>query len=327
MLPRGGNEPTCPHNHHAKTTCFKQGQPQSRELWRLAVSQPALSRTVRQAEQALGARLFDRDTRNVALTPAGAELRPIAERLVAEFGGAYGDLARFVAGRRGRVAVAALPSIATVLLVSAMARFARTHPEVEVAILDGLSGSVLDAVAEGRADAGLTVGPALRATLAYKPLLSDEFGLVCRLDDAPAGNGPLPWSAFQGRPFVAMAPESSVRQMTDAAFLQAGLAIPPLYGCAFLGTTGHLVAAGLGVTALPRLTLPLLGQSGLVWRRLERPVMRRQMGIVIRIGRTLAPAALVFLKVLEQEAKTIGFSESAGAGTGARPSSPGSDAD
>ena len=206
--------------------------------------------------------------------------------------------------------------------MSAVARFARTHPEVEVAILDGLSGSVLDAVAEGRADAGLTVRPAPRATLTYKPLLSDEFGLVCRPDDELAGNGPLPWSAFQGRLFIAMSPDSSVRQMTDAALLQAAIAVLPLYGCAFLGTTGHLVAAGLGVTALPRLTLPLLGQPGLVWRRLERPVMRRQMGTVTRIGRTLAPAALEFLKVLEQEAKIVEFSEGVGAGTGTRPGSP-----
>lgn len=159
----------------------------------LGVSQPALSRTIRQVEDAIGARLFDRDTRSVILTHAGAELRPLAERLVAEFGGAYGALARFVAGQTGRLTVAALPSIAAVLLVPVIARFARTNPDVEVVILDALSGSVLDAVAEGRADAGLTIQPAPRATLTYKPLLSDEFGLVCPPEDALAGEGSLPW--------------------------------------------------------------------------------------------------------------------------------------
>ncbi len=269
------------------------------------VSQPALSRAVQQMEAAVGRRLFDRTTRSVVLTPTGRELLPIAERLVAEFDGSFGELARFVDGRRGRIAVAALPSIAAVLLPPAIARFREGRPEVEVAVLDGLAGSVLDAVAEGRADLGLTIRPSPRATLAYRPLLSDEFGLVCRPDDELAGDTPLPWSVFEGRPFVAMAPESSVRQMADAAFLQAGLAIPPLYGCAFLGTTGHLVAAGLGVTALPRLTLPLLGRLGLVWRRLERPVMRRQMGAVTRAGRALAPATEAFLAVLGQQAKRL----------------------
>jgi LysR family transcriptional regulator, carnitine catabolism transcriptional activator len=269
------------------------------------VSQPALSRTVQQLEEAVGQRLFDRTTRSVVLTPTGQELLPIAERLITELDSSFGELARFVEGRRGRVAVAALPSVAAVLLPPAIARYRKGHPEVEMVVLDGLSESVLDAVAQGRADMGLTIRPSPQATLAYRPLLSDEFGLVCRPDDALAGDGPLPWSVFEGRPFVAMAPESSVRQMTDAAFLQAGLAIPPLYGCAFLGTTGHLVAAGLGITALPRLTMPLLGQLGLVWRRLERPVMRRQIGAVTRVGRTLAPAALAFLEALGQQAKML----------------------
>ena len=271
------------------------------------VSQPALSRMVQQMEEAIGARLFDRTTRSVALTPAGQDLLPIAARLVAEFDRSFSELARFIEGRRGRVAVAALPSVAAVLLPPAIARYRQEHAEVEVAVLDGLSGSVLDAVTEGRADIGLTIRPSPRTTLSYRPLVSDEFGLVCRPDDALAGDGsPLPWSAFEGRPFVAMAPGSSVRQMTDAAFLQAGLAIPPLYGCAFLGTTGHLVASGLGITALPRLTMPLLGRIDLVWRRLERPVMRRQIGVVTQPRRSLAPAAQAFLAVLEEQARMQG---------------------
>ena len=73
----------------------------------LNVSQPALSRTIRMAEEALGTRLFDRDTRRVQLTPAGRELRPIAQRILAEFHGAFSDLAGFLAGRSGQVAVGA----------------------------------------------------------------------------------------------------------------------------------------------------------------------------------------------------------------------------
>lgn len=271
----------------------------------IGISQPALTRTIQQMEAAVGQRLFDRTTRSVVLTSTGRELQPIAERLEAEFDSAFGELSRFVEGRRGRIAIAALPSIAAVVLPPAIAHYRQQHPSVEVAVLDGLSGSVLDAVVHGQADIGLTIRPSPRATLSYQPLLSDEFGLVCRPDDELAGNGPLPWSVFEGRPFVAMAPESSVRQMTDAAFLQAGLAVPPLYGCAFLGTAGSLVAAGLGITALPRLTLPLLGGLNLEWRRLERPVMQRKIGVVIPVGRSLSPAALRFLSVLKGQAKRI----------------------
>ena len=272
---------------------------------RLGLSQPALSRTVRLLEDALGARLFDRDTRNVALTPVGAELRPIAERLGAEFGGAFGELARFVAGGRGQITVAALPSIAAVLLPPAIAALRAERPDVDVVIEDGLSGPVLDAVRDGRADIGLTVQPTPSGSLDYRPLLSDVFGLVCRDDDAAATRDTAAWTVFARRPFVAMAPASSVRLTTDAVFAAAGLAVAPLFQCAFLGTAGGLVAAGLGLTALPRLTLPLTAAHGLVWRPLVGPATRRHMGIVTRANRSLSPAAAALLDLIEVEARRL----------------------
>jgi len=269
------------------------------------VSQPALSRAIQQLEEAVGRRLFDRSTRRVELTPTGRELRPVAERLVAEFDGAFGELARFVEGRRGRVVVAALPSVAAALLPHAIARFQAAHPDVDFVIHDALSEGVIEAVAQGGADLGVTVRPPPERRLSYRQLVADRFGLVCRPDDplADAGQGAVPWSVFRTRPFVAMAKASSVRAMTDAAFLQAGLAVAPLYECAFLGTTGHLVAAGLGITALPRLTLPLIGAAGLVWRPLVRPSLDRSIGVLTRVGHAPSPAAERFLAVLLDEAQ------------------------
>ena len=102
-----------------------------------------------------------------------------------------------------------------------------------------------------------------------------------------------------------MDPTSSVRAMTDAAFLQAGMAIRPLYEGAFLGTTGNLVAAGLGITALPRLTLPLTGAAGLVWRPLVKPSLRRALGVLTRVGWLPSPAALQFVAVVSRIAVSL----------------------
>ncbi len=268
------------------------------------VSQPALSRTIRMMEAVIGRSLFDRTTRRVELTPTGRELRPIAERMVAEFDGAFGELAQFIEGRRGRIVVAALPSVCAVLLPGAIARFQITHPAVDVLIQDGLAGTVTDAILGGRADIGLAVRPPPAEKLAYRPLLADEFGLVCRSDDVLAGPAAVGWPVFETRPFIAMDPASSVRAMTDAAFLQAGLAIRPLYECAFLATTGSLVEAGLGITALPRLTLRLVSASGLVWRPLVQPTLQRSLGVLTRVGRSLSPAASHFLAALTEAAET-----------------------
>src|SRR5271168_2787193 len=141
------------------------------------ISQPSLSRTIQAMEEMLGRRLFDRTTRRVQLTPTGCELRPIAERLIAEFDTALGDLAQFLEGRRGRVVIAALPSISAVLLPGAIARFLEDNASVDFQIRDGLSGTVVETVVSGKADMGLTVRPTSAQSLTYRPLAADAFGL------------------------------------------------------------------------------------------------------------------------------------------------------
>ncbi|HKV27997.1 MAG TPA: LysR family transcriptional regulator, partial [Candidatus Acidoferrales bacterium] len=64
----------------------------------LHVSQPALTRSIQQMEEAIGARLFDRDTRNVKLAAVGSQLLPIARRILDEVQVACGEMAQFVEG-------------------------------------------------------------------------------------------------------------------------------------------------------------------------------------------------------------------------------------
>jgi LysR family carnitine catabolism transcriptional activator len=266
----------------------------------LNVSQPALSRTIRQTEAAVGARLFDRDTRNVELTPAGRELIPIAKRIVGEFESSFGELAQFVNGRVGHITIAALPSIAASLLPDAIRQFRYSHPKVDILIRDDMSHVITEAVNECTVEIGIGARPSPRERVIYRPLLSDEFALVCRNNDPLLAKAEASWSIFEERPFVAMINSSSVRALTDATFLQLGLEVKPLYECAHVATAGNLIAAGLGVSALPRLTLPLIASSGVAAIPLERPVIKRSIGLITRPGRSLPPAAQCFLDILQQ---------------------------
>jgi len=271
----------------------------------LGVSQPTLSRIIQTVEEVVGAKLFDRDTRTIALTPIGLEVCPIARRLLHEYDNAALELSRIVQGQHGRLTVAALPSVAGVLLPPVIARFRASHPDVDVFIDDGLSASVLACVADGRADAGITVRPPPERRLRYRPLLSDRFCLLHRADDPPTAGMPVEWAIFATRPFIAMSSASSVRPMTDAAFLTAGLSVAPLYECAHLSTGGGLVEAGLGVTALPELAIAALANKNLAATPLTRPVLDRSIGVVTRTGRQ-APAFLeAFLVALQAEARDI----------------------
>lgn len=267
------------------------------------VSQPALSRTIRLLEEQLGVKVFDRDTRNVSLTPAGAQLVPTAERLIADYDLAFRDLAASFSGLSGRVAIGALPSVAAVLLPPALARFRAERPNVEIKVYDNLSEPLLQMLDQRRIDLAISIEPASSDEVAFEPLIFDECVLICRRGDPLDQPGPLAWTALEGERFVAMAPESSVRRMTDSAFQQAGVRVEPLYECAQLATVGGLVRAGLGVTALPATTLALMAPSDLVSRPLV-PSITRAIGVVRLLSRSLPPAGDAFIDCFRRSMAT-----------------------
>ena len=274
------------------------------ETGRIAnVSQPALSRTIKLLEEQLGSRLFDRNSRNVALTSAGEVLLPVVERLTADFDDAFSMLARTFDGERGRVVIGALPSVAAGLLPSVIARFQQSHPQVEIVLRDYLSGALYEQMEARHIDLAITTPPG-NDTFRFEPLMDDPMVLAVRRNGALDNDQPAAWAIFADHPFIAMAPDSSVRVLTDAAMIRAGVAVRPLYGCAQLATVGALIEAGLGITALPRSTIGMLHSDIIATRPLVAPLVERTIGVAWMASRTLSPAAQAFLDHFQLPAKS-----------------------
>ena len=249
--------------------------------------------------------LFDRETRKLRLTPAGERLEPLARRFIREYQSAFSEFDDFVAGRQGVVRVAALPSVAAMLLPAASARFREREPDVRVHICEDVGRPVHRAVLDGDADIGLATPPPITSNLRFRPLLKDEVVLVCRSDDMLARRDEHQWTVFTMRAFVMPSPETGLRALIDEALAQAGVAAEPLFNCKQPTTIGALVNAGIGIAALSRLTLAQLDSPRLVYRTLRNPTVARSIGVVTHAARSLPPAARLFLKELDAEARAL----------------------
>lgn len=265
----------------------------------LHVSQSSLSRAVADLERQVGAQLLERDTRNVQLTPAGVEALRIAEQIVAAHHAGMNELARFLEGESGSVAVATLPSVAAVLLPRVISDFRARWPAVGIQIMDGLEGAVLGRVLSGEADFAITTEE-LSGRLEHRPLVRDRFIAVVPRGHALAQREGITWEDLAREPFLAIGRESSVRRLTDAAFAQVDVRATPAAEAGNVATVGGLVAAGLGVTALPALVVPLLGASPVVHVPLSGPVVSRRLTIAQRAGRPVPMAAQRFLETLSE---------------------------
>ena len=187
----------------------------------------------------------------------------------------------------------ALPSVAAGLLPQALASFAQSHPYIDVVIRDQLSGTLYQAMRERQIDLAITTPPEDDAFY-FAPILEDPVVLVVRKGGLLDNGLPATWSILADHPFIAMSPNSSVRPLTDAAMIMAGVQARALYDCAQLTTLRALVEAGLGISALPESAARMLLPGQLSLRSLSDPVMTRTLGLTYPSSRTLAPAAQSF---------------------------------
>jgi LysR family carnitine catabolism transcriptional activator len=271
----------------------------------LHATQPALSAQIRELEETLGVRLFDRSTRSVTLTQAGEDLMPAVDSVLADLGSVV-EHARDVARRNtGRVTVAALPSLSATLLPDAIARLRRDHPGIVVVIRDALAEKSLSLLRADEVDLALTSSPLPDPQLQFTPLLKDRMVAVLPPKHPLAKARSIELADLLASPLVLMDRDSSVRRSVDAACASIGRIAAPAFEVAYMATAIGLVRAGLGATLLPSSAADLRAAIDLVMRDLANPRVERQLGIVQQKRRVLAPAAAAFVDVLREAAARL----------------------
>lgn len=270
---------------------------------RVHLSQPAVSSLLTRLETAFGARLFERSTRAVHLTDAGQALLGPARLLRQQAQAAAAAVRDVVELRSGQVRMAALPSLAATVMPLVMATLAVQHPGLRLDLLDTLSGPAFDLVRAGEADFALTAANPAYADLSYRQLAADRFVLLLPAGHAlaQAPDAPLAWAQTVELSHISMPAPTSVRQYADAALLQLGRRFEPRYEVEHLATINAMVAAGLGVAALPELAALVARGPQVVQRPLTGPELLRPIGLVTREGRSLSAAAQAVVDLLPGE--------------------------
>ncbi|MEY4346472.1 MAG: hypothetical protein RL032_2304 [Pseudomonadota bacterium] len=266
------------------------------------LSQPAVSGLIARLEGSLGVRLFDRTTRNVQLTAAGEVLKEQVLLLRHQSEEAVQAVRNVSELRTGSITLAALPSLAATVVPKAFMRFAARFPQIRLQVFDTLAGPAFDMVRAGKVEFALTAANPAYTDLDYTPLASDGFVLLVPEKHALSRKkGELRWSEVAALTHISMPLPSSVRQYADAALLQHRVVFSPQYEVEHLATVTAMVAAGLGVAALPELAAAMSPHEGVVQRPLTDPDLRRPIGLITRRGRSLSPASAAMVELLREE--------------------------
>ena len=277
----------------------------------LHLTPAALSGLIKELESQLGVRLFDRNTRRVALSGVGEEFFPLTERVLQDLDDAVRSVITLKEKRRGVVRIAAPEVMSCTLVPNAIAAFRQRHPQIEIRFLDVPIDEVVARTASGEIDVGIAPGPVASPDIDRHPFMRAPLMLALRHDDPLARRRRVTWQDLDQRRFVTF-----FRGLGEWAPLRRGSDTRGLFpgDVTFvrrINTAFAMVQSGLGVTVCPVYARGLATGFELVLVRLTGPEIDREYAVLTRKGHSPAPPVAAFCEFLLEYAPT--WQKSAGA--------------
>jgi DNA-binding transcriptional LysR family regulator len=255
----------------------------SRAAEALYVTQPALTARIQALEKELGETLFVRTGRGVRLTDAGRVFLPAAERAIQAIDDGRQALTDLRSASAGRLALGAAPAVSTYVLPPVLKRFAALHPRVDVAVRTGHSEEILQMVLKDEVQVGL-VRTMRHSDIESVPLYDDELVLVCYPQHRFARRGAVDLAEVGRERLVMFDRTSSYYEITQAAFLAAGVTLRGLMELDNIEAAKKMVEEGLGVALLPRVSVAREIGAGLLAEIevVDAPPVRRSIDAIRR---------------------------------------------
>src|SRR5215471_18685654 len=260
-----------------------------------SISQPALSMQIKEMEEALGGALLERSARQVTLTRLGEEL---IER-VRDILRSVDELEDFARASRdrfaGRLRVGMIPTIAPYLLPRVIGDLTRLHPELDIQVREALTPKLIQELSEGRLDTAILALPVSEAALTEVALFSENFLLVRPRKDEGT---PVPSREMLREMRLLLLEEGHCFRDQALSFCNMQSAPPrEMLDANSLSTLVQMVSAGIGVTLIPEMAVPVETRSAAVSvSRFRDPQPSRTIGMV---WRKTSPLARQLLQISE----------------------------
>ncbi len=225
----------------------------TRAAVRLHIVQSGLSASIRALEDELGAPLFLRTTRRVALTPAGRAFLVEARRVLAAAADARQVVAEVQGLRRGRLSIGSIQGLAPFVdLPELLSRFHASCPDVEIRLISGASGPLTEGVRAGDLDLAFAqfLGSTSPEVTAWM-LACESLVAVCAPEHWLAGRRNVALTDLARETFVDLNRDWGTRQLVDQSFLECRVARHIGFEVNDLPTQLDLVSRGLGIALAP----------------------------------------------------------------------------
>lgn len=266
---------------------------------RLTMAQPPLSKQMKQLEEELGVRLFERGSRRIRLTAAGQMFKERVEQILGMVDGTMRDMAEFHSGRGGTLTLGTVTTSGVTLLPDLIRKFHGLYPNVTFQLWEGDGFRILELLDKRIIEVGIIRAP-FDSEL-YEAIMLPDEPLVIAMNRAYCAGGAdqptIRLVELENQPMI-------VPRRWKAMFVdwceQAGF--HPHIVCVSDGIMLNILWAKLGIGAalVPQSTAGIVADSTLVYRAIVEPAVSTQTAIVWMRNRTLSAAGSHFLALVRE---------------------------
>jgi LysR family hydrogen peroxide-inducible transcriptional activator len=252
-----------------------------------SVTQPALSLQIRELEELLGVKLFERGHRQVLVTPAGERVIERAREALRRIDDLLDEARAARQPFTGRLSLGVIPTVAPYLLPHALPAVRAAHPGLELLLREDQTQRILARLRGGDLELLLLALPIEGDDLESLPLYEEPFVLAVPASHPLAKrNEPVSEDELAGEPVVLLEEGHCLRTQALALCDAVGARETGRVQATSLGTLVQMVANGLGITLLPATSIGVEARagSGLALRAFAAPVPGRTIGLVWRRG-------------------------------------------
>ncbi len=203
----------------------------------LFISQPAISKHIRELEAQYKTRLFERLGNRISLTASGQLLLEHSERILNEFSRLEYDMSLLRGEYGGTLCLGASTTISQYLLPPLLARFVEKFPDVSLTLVNGNSEEIERALEEHRIDLGLVEGNIRRPHLKYTRFMKDELVPVVRPDSPWASRDEITIDELRTIPLVMRERGSGTLDVLSSELLRLNVRMSDLNILMYLGST------------------------------------------------------------------------------------------
>ncbi len=269
-----------------------------------AVTQPALSMQIKELEENLGTPLLERAARQMTLTAFGEVFLARARLILGQID-ELGDLARATLGQpAGRLRLGVIPTVAPYLLPAICTGLAARFPDLIPILRETVTPRLLEELIDGRLDAAILALPVSEPTLREMPLFAERFVLIRPAEDA---GKPVPDPETLGEMRLLLLEEGHCFRDQALSFCKLQPSRPrEMLDGSTLSTLVQMVGAGIGITLLPEMAVPVESRSAPISvAHFRAPEPERRIGMVWRRSSPLEPQLTQIAEVVRQAGETL----------------------